>query len=203
MGHSWYECLEFLEERLIDRYPAIAERSDNSITLIASDPNGNLTVGDPDRENENYYLVAHYPEYALSIVRQVGHEWSTRHVFNHRNGQFIKVSGWPAFSDDGKVIAFFGDGDHMGQDEGILAIYSANYEYIEPMAIFHTRLSWFTAVTFQSNKDFRATMECRELVDLPDVGKHWVLTGQTEEVSFHYNGGIWRPSILKQCAINY
>ena len=148
-------------------------------------------------------MVAHFPEYALSIVKQTGGEWSTRHLFNHRNRQFLKVSGWPAFSDDGKVIVFFGDGDYMGHDEGILAIFSARYEYIVPTAIFHTQLSWFTAVTFENSKEFTATMECRELVDDPDVGKHWVPTGQTEGVSFQYNGGIWRPSILKQCAINY
>ncbi len=201
MGRAWYECLEFLEKQLIEQYLTIAERSDSSLTLIASNSDDNLTVGDPHQGYENYYLVAHFPEYALSIVKQSRHEWSTRHLFNHRNGQFLKVSGWPVFSDDGKVIAFF-RGPSMGDDRGVLAVYSAYYNYIEPMAIFHTRLSWFTAVSFQSNKEFSATMECRELVDDPDVGKHWMLTGQTEEVSFHYNGGIWRPSILKQCAIN-
>ncbi len=198
---TFYQCLEFLEKQLIEQYLTIAERSDSSLTLIASNSDDNLTVGDPHQGYENYYLVAHFPEYALSIVKQIGHEWSTRHLFNHRNGQFLKVSGWPAFSDDGKVIAFF-RGPSMGDDTGILAVYSAYYIYIEPMAIFHTRFSWFTAVTFQSNKEFSATMECRELVDDPDVGKHWVDTGQTEEVSFHYNGGMWRPSILKHCAIN-
>ena len=95
---------------------------------------------------------------------------------------------------------------------GILAIYTRfifqrtpNYvqDRIEPRAIFHTQMSWFTAVTFQCDNDFIATMECRELVELPDVGKHWVVTGQTEEVSFRYNGGIWRPSKLKQCAIKF
>ncbi len=95
---------------------------------------------------------------------------------------------------------------------GVLAIYrriifqvTPDYaeDRIELMAIFHTRMSWFTAVTFQSNNEFSATMECRELVEVPDVGKHWILTGQTEEVSFHYNGGMWRPSILKQCAIHF
>ena len=103
---SYYECLEYLEERLIVRYPAIAERSGSSLTLIASNSNSNRTVEDLRSENGHYYLIAHFPEYALSIVKQTGHEWSTRHVFLHRSGQFIKVSGWPAFSDDGTVIVF-------------------------------------------------------------------------------------------------
>lgn len=205
------QCLEFLEKRLIERYPTIAERSDRSLTLIASNPNSNVTVGEPNRENESYYLVAHFPKFALSIVAQHGFEFFTRHVFNHRSGQFLEVSGWPAFSDDGTTIAFF-SGPFMGDNSGILAIYSRDFtritrdyygDYIAPMAIFHTQWSWFTAVTFQSNNDFIATMACLEYVDVDDVGKQWIVTGQTEEVSFQYNGGMWRPSILKQCAIKF
>jgi hypothetical protein len=199
MGRAWYKCLEFLDERLIDRYPALAERSDLSLTLIATNSNNRILESVPG--NGSFYLVAHFPEFALSIVTESGNEWRTRHIFNHRNGQFLEVSGWPSFSHDGEVVAFFG-GDFMN-DEGILAIHSFNNGYIKPMAVFHTLLSWFTAVSFQSNEELHATMGCRELVDLPDVGEHWVITGQTEEVSFHYNGGVWRPSILKKCAIDF
>ena len=209
---AWYECRALLEKQNIDRYPAIATRSDDLLTLVAE--NSHNQILENKWGESRFYLVAHYPEYSLSLISESRHEWSTRHIFSHRNGQYLKVSGWPAFSDDGSVIVFFGDGDSMSDEsyKGILAIYSrfilrvtGDYveDYIEQMAIFHTQMSWFTAVTFQSNSEFSATMECRELVDLPDVGEHWMVTGQTEEVSFHYNGGIWRPSKLKQCAKSF
>jgi hypothetical protein len=149
-------------------------------------------VGDSLRAYENYYLVAHFPKYALSIVKQSGHEWSTRHVFNHRNGQFLEVSGWPAFSDDGEVIAFFG-GDVV-DEIGILGIYSFHSRFIEPMTIFHTRFIWFTDVTFRGNNELITTANCRVLLE-----GNWVLISQSEEMSFQYDGNIWRPSKLKKC----
>ena len=154
------------------------------------------------RFDESYYLVAQFPQFALSIGKEISHEFSTRHVFSHRSGQFLKVWGWPAFSDDGGTIAFF-RGSFMAEHEGILAIYRADSDYLEPMAIFHTRLSWFTAVNFKSNNEFIATMTCLEYVDVDDLGKHWMETGQSEEVLFQYNGGVWRPSKLNQCAIEF
>ena len=208
---TFYQCLEFLENRIIDRYPQIAKRSGNSLTLVASNPDSNVTFALPYGETHSYFLVAHFPKYAMSIVREDSHEWFTRFAISHLSGHFVKVSGWPEFSADGMVIAFF-RGPFMDDDGGTLAIYSRftlrltrDYveDYIQPMAIFHTPLSWVTAVTFRSNKEFTATMECREYIDVDDVGKHWVLTGQTEKVSFHYNGGIWRPSKLKQCATDF
>jgi len=192
MGRAWYDCVEFLEERLLGLYPSIAERSDSTLTLIASNAN-NRSVGDPFREYENYYLVAHFPKFALSIVTQSGQEWSTRHVFNHRNGQFLEVAGWPAFSDDGKLIEFFvGD---IVDEVGILGIYSFHSRFIEPMTIFHTQFIWFSSVTFRGNNELITTANCRVFED-----GHWVLTSQSEEMSFKYDGNIWRPTRLKKCA---
>ncbi len=57
-------------------------------------------------------------------------------------------------------------------------------------------------ITNAKTTNLPITLECLELVDLPDVGKHWLKTGKTEEVSFTYNGGMWRPSTLKQCTGN-
>jgi len=191
MSLNYYECLEFLEMRLLDLYPAIAERSESTLILIASN-SSNRSVGDPYRAYESYYLVAHFPKFALSMVIQSGQEWSTRHIFNHSNGQFLEVIGWPAFSDNGERIAFFGG--NIANEAGILGIYSFQSRFIKPMAIFHTQFTWFSDVTFRGNNELISTANCRVFED-----GHWILAGQSEEMSFQYDGNIWRPGRLKKC----
>lgn len=191
MDLTWYDCLEFLEERLLEEYPSIADRSESTLTLIASNSN-NRSVGDPFREHGGYYVVAHFPKFALSVVTQSRPEWSTRHVFNHGNGQFLEVSGWPAFSDDGELIAFYG-GDIV-DEVGVLGIYSFHSRFIEPMTIFHTRFVWFSDVTFKGDNELAAIANCRLFED-----GHWVLASQSEETTFRYDGNIWRASKFKKC----
>lgn len=100
-------CISSLEKELLVKHPKKLERNGNTLILKAKNDQKIELKNKPGGElNLHHSVIVYFNRANVSLIRiDKYNEEYEYHIFNHFNGQYIPIYGWPYFSEDTTLMA--------------------------------------------------------------------------------------------------
>ena len=126
-----YQCAQYLENKALNKYSALASRNENTLTIMVS---GNTTtLIDKSAENiqlKKYSLVNVYKDIGYGLVHVQYWESHTYYLVNLQTGQIEDIEGIPVISPSKKYLVSVNFAGPSGESDPIIKIYKLSKPHL-------------------------------------------------------------------------